>query len=215
MSALGLSGAGHIATFGGKQYVFMAWTQGMMDAFEEWLVSRIREDAMVAAGENRKRARKLWRDVRILRERNADVDGNAIGDEERNQLEEEFQELAGEAQALEIEGRDLLNRINEKKAAGYYHFFGQLAREARAQFAGRSYLAYLSLLPKQPKITLAEVEEIARKYWGQLEIAMTEAQNETAKKSSECTDATQDLKTMPSANQCTPAANVVQEKISP
>src|SRR5688572_423699 len=146
MSVLGASGAGHAVTLGGKAYTFSAWTQAMMEAFETWLVGRLKAEANDTAEGLRKKSRRLFREAARMRERGID-EGDSMSAEEKTQLQEAWEDAAGEAQALEIEAREMVNRITERKAAGHYHFFGSLARESRKCVDGVVHMAYLSLKP--------------------------------------------------------------------
>ncbi len=180
MSTLGVHGSGHTVTFDGKEYTFVQWTQSVMEAFEEWLVSRLRREARNTASEFRAEARKLFREATKLRDKGLEQ-GMNMSEEDKGALSAEWEELSGEAQSLEFEAREMVNKVNEQKSAGYYHFFGSLCREARTQFSGRVKLAHLTLQYKHPDITVAEVEKLARKHWRGLDEAMTEAQNEEKK----------------------------------
>ena len=153
MSSLGIHGAGHIAKFGARELHFSPWTQGMMDEFEEWLVARLRADRDVQAAINRKKARSLYREANRIREYGMEHTGE-MSDEEKAKIQIEYEDVAGEAQALEFEAREMVNQIGDRKAAGFYHFYGALARESRGQFNGRVKIAHLSLLPHHPDITV-------------------------------------------------------------
>jgi hypothetical protein len=154
-----------------------------MDSFETWLVGRIRAERMEMAELLRRRARKKMREAAAMRERGID-EGAGMSEEQKAELQVEWEDVVGEAQSLEYEARHMITEIADKRAQGFYHFFGLLSKEARTQFSGGVYLAYLELLPKQPKILIADVEKIARKHWDELQTAIVEAQDEAKKSTS-------------------------------
>jgi len=180
MGALGASGAGFTETFGEKAYTFSPWTQLMMDEFSAWLVGRLRTEAMATAEVFRRKARKLMGAARTMEARGKDLAGE-IPPAEAAAMQVEWEDMASEAQALQMEAREMVNQISERNAAGYYHFFGLLARESLNQFNGRVKIAHMELLPKHPKIELAEVEKLARDHWVKLGEAIEGAQEEGKK----------------------------------
>ncbi len=197
----------HLQTFDGVEYTFMPWTQDMMKAFQAWLVERLRTDAMDMAEIFRRKARGLMRVANAMRERGMDGAFDGLTVAQKQQAQEEWEDKAGEAQSLEFEARQMVNVIGENKTAGYYHFFGALARQSRDQFDGRVKAALLSLQVKQPTITLQEVETIARKYWLQLGNALTEANEEPKKPvAPSAGDSTQPPATTASASPSTESA---------
>lgn len=221
MSALGSSGMGHVTTFGDRELVWTPWTQSTMDAFEAWLVHRVLQARMEMAEVMRRKGRKLIQEAKALRDRGLDMilaqaEGENIDPATKVDMQESWEDVAGEGQQLQIEARVSVNEVSDQKAAGYYHFFGQLAREARDQFPGRAKIAHLLLLPKQPTITLAEVEAMLTpgKFWDEIGTAIAEA-NEDGKKSEKSGDSTPAQKTTTSATTSTGERDAAKESASP
>ena len=73
----------------------------------------------------RRKARKLMKSAHEMGERGMDQAGTItiVG---KALLQEEYDDAAGEAQALQFEAREMVNRIGENRAMGLYHFFGLL-----------------------------------------------------------------------------------------
>lgn len=212
MSALGASGAGHTAPFGGKDYVFVPWSQAIMDAFSEWLYRNVQENALETGERFRRKARKMFAEAKALRERGLDLAGT-VGPDVAAQMQTEWEDMAGEAQALQMEAREMVSRIGDFKAIGGYHFYGRLATEARNEVNGRVKIAHLCLLPKQPGITIAELEVIAKKYWEPLGEALASA-NDDAKKPSASAVSTQPSPTTNSATTSTSGSDEAHATIS-
>ena len=175
--SLGASGGGFTVTIDGKPYTFAPFTQGVMEAFESWLIGRVMERALTTGELLRRKARKLERELNATREYGMDQ-AESIGPEERARLNEEGLDKGGEMQALQLEAREMVNRINERAAAGYYHFYGPLGREARGQIHGMEQLFFLTLQPAHPRITLREVSVLGEKHWQELARGMAEANGE-------------------------------------
>lgn len=203
MSALGVYGAGAAVTLGNRQLFLSPWTQGIMDAFQAWFLARLREERMETAGVLRKKARKLFKQANELREQGRSEVSDTWSEDVKKQKTDEWEDLAGEAQALEYEAREAVNDIDIKKTQGYFHFFGAACRESRDQFDGRVKIVHLMLLPKQPDITLQEVEFLATKYWEKLSKAITDATTE--KNAAAGTDSPASTTTPPTTNTETPS----------
>lgn len=213
MSALGTSGAGYTVKFEDKEYTFMPWSQGMMDTFVSWLVARLKTEAMDTAEILRRKARKLEREVKKMIDYGQDHT-DTMSDKEKSDLQEKWEDMAGEMQSLQIEAREMVNRISERRAAGYYHFFGDLARQSRGQIDGTVKMGHLALLPKHPSLTLADVEAVARDNWDAFCEAIAEA-NESPKKSvSGDSTQTPETKTVVSGSPCTTEDQAVATSMS-
>lgn len=202
-SMLGGSGAGAKHTLkDGRVLTFTGYTQGVMDDYEAWLVEKITKRAQSTSDAYRARAAAKWREVRQLRQSVEHLDGNTVQTEERLRVQEEWERLAGDAQQMEMEAREVVYRTNDRVVAGYYHFYSQLAGESKRNLPGQEQLAWLCLRKHHPQISLEDVRSIDDTEWAAVmrTIAVAAGEVEPEKNDNPSGGATQPPETKTSAS---------------
>lgn len=152
---LGTAGPGHALVIGDKTYYLTQTTEGMKAKYSEELVSRTRKSILETASECRAMAKKKFDEAKEIQRQSED----ATKDTEPA-FREAYETTIREARALERESKDMVDRFNDRRAAGEYEFHGAAGLESMGSLPGMLRLARIMLEPKHPKITEAEVIEI-------------------------------------------------------
>ena len=145
-------------TINGKEWTLSRSTWGIQSRWSEWLADRAEKVALATAEKYRDQAAEIWAKVEQMRKANLDGNYENISDEERATIDTEGMKLSRKARIMETEARWVVERYQDRRAAGEYEFhsFG-VGQLAQANLPGQIYLIWLCLCPNHPGLKLEEV----------------------------------------------------------
>ncbi len=151
---LGKEGPGTTVTVEGVKYSLTRSSKGIQAEWAKWLTDRAEERVFATADKYRERSIKAFMESQALAA-NYDAPDRKPEDTVREQ------ELEMKARGLQAEARAVVERFNDRVAAGEFEFYGNVALEHGQQgLPGQIMLIYLCLKPKHPTITLDEVTRL-------------------------------------------------------
>jgi hypothetical protein len=174
---------GYRTKIGGKELVVSPYTQGIMEAFEEWQIDRVLDRALKSASGYRKRARQLKRDMDTLREDGIEKIDTLKADPKKlaeysAKATSDYMDMNLEMLALETDARKAVDDVNKDAAAGVFGFYGEHCTKARRFPDG---VEYLFMLCASPKMSLDDVKEMSKEHYGTMMKALARANGEEPK----------------------------------
>lgn len=155
---LGSEGPGHSVTIDGKTWTLTRSTKKIQAAWAKWLADRAEERAFATAAKYREQAIAKFAEVDEINRRYEDVDFNTISPEENARVTLERNKLLAQARMLQADARGVVERFNDRYAAGEFEYYGTVAIDLAQQgLPGQMQLIYLCLKPKHPDVTYEDV----------------------------------------------------------
>ena len=156
---LGKRGPGGAAfTVCGIEFNLTRSTKDIQAEWSKWLVGRAEARTFDMSDKLLKRAVLAFRKADEISAKYEDVDFTSISPEENAKATAERNDLVMQGRMLQAQAEKLLERFNDRVAAGEFEYYGSVAIDlAQRDLPGQMMLVYLCLKPKHPDITYDDV----------------------------------------------------------